>query len=242
VRICIISDLHANAEALSAIPGDYDELWVLGDLVNYGPDPAAVIDFVRSHAAVVIRGNHDHSVGFDADCGCSPRFRVMAEATRNYTASVLGNADKQYLHDLPVSARREIDGTTFFLGHATPSNLLYEYRPPESPLWERPEAASAGAGVILAGHTHLQFSRTVDGRIVVNPGSLGQSKSGDPRARYAIWENGRFSLRAAEYPFARTIEKVMAMPIEERLKRDLGNVLKTGTVPKADGPASSGSK
>jgi predicted phosphodiesterase len=81
MRICIISDLHANLEALRALPGGYDELWVLGDLVNYGPDPAAVIDFVRSRASLVIRGNHDHSVGFDADCGCSPRFRAMAEAT-----------------------------------------------------------------------------------------------------------------------------------------------------------------
>jgi hypothetical protein len=87
MRICLISDLHANLEALRALPGGYDELWVLGDLVNYGPDPAAVIDFVRSRASLVIRGNHDHSVGFAADCGCSPRFRAMAEATRDYTAS-----------------------------------------------------------------------------------------------------------------------------------------------------------
>jgi calcineurin-like phosphoesterase family protein len=89
MRICIISDLHANIEALSTLPRDYNELWVLGDLVNYGPDPAATIDFVRSYAATVIRGNHDHSVGFGADCGCSPRFRAMAEATRDYTSSVL---------------------------------------------------------------------------------------------------------------------------------------------------------
>jgi putative phosphoesterase len=231
VRICIISDLHANADALSALPDDYDELWVLGDLVNYGPEPAAVIDFVRCKASVVIRGNHDHSVGFDADCGCSPRFRAMAEATREYTVSVLTQADKQYLHDLPTSARRQVDGTTVFLCHATPSDLLYEYRTPDSSLWERPEAASAGAGVILAGHTHLQFSRTVDGRIVVNPGSLGQSKAGDPRARYAVWENGRFALNAAQYPVAQTIKKTMAMPIDASLKGDLVHVLRTGTVP-----------
>jgi putative phosphoesterase len=231
VRICIISDIHANAEALSALPDDYDELWVLGDLVNYGPDPAAVVDFVRSKAAVVIRGNHDHSVGFDADCGCSPRFRAMAEATRNYAASVLTQTNKQYLHDLPLSARRQADGIEFFFCHATPSDLLYEYRKPDSPLWEKPESASAGAAVILAGHTHLQFSRTADGRTIVNPGSLGQSKMGDPRARYAICENGRFALKAVEYPFQRTIEKVMAMPIDSGLKNDLVHVLATGRVP-----------
>ena len=64
MRISIISDLHANLEALSALPRDYDELWVLGDLVNYGPNPAEIIDFVRSHASMIIRGNHDHSVEF----------------------------------------------------------------------------------------------------------------------------------------------------------------------------------
>jgi predicted phosphodiesterase len=50
MKIFIISDLHANLEALSALPPDYNELWVLGDLVNYGPNPAEIIDFVRSHA------------------------------------------------------------------------------------------------------------------------------------------------------------------------------------------------
>jgi Calcineurin-like phosphoesterase len=73
----------------------YDEPWVLGDLVNYGPNPAETIDFVRSHASMVIRGNHDNSVGFGADCGCSVRFRAMAEAIRQYTTSVLSAGDKR---------------------------------------------------------------------------------------------------------------------------------------------------
>jgi putative phosphoesterase len=231
MRICIISDLHANMEALAALPRDYDELWVLGDLVNYGPDPAATIAFVRSNASVVIRGNHDHSVGFDADCRCSPRFRTMAEATRNYTASVLSVADKQYLRALPTSARRQVDDTEFFLCHATPSDLLYEYRAPDSPLWERPEEAGTGAGVILAGHTHLQFARQAGGRMIVNPGSLGQSKAGDPRARYAIWQDGRIELRALEYPVEATIARIHSMPVTEPVKRDLTRVLRTGQVP-----------
>jgi putative phosphoesterase len=231
MRICIISDLHANLEALCALPGGYHELWVLGDLVNYGPDPAATIDFIRSRASVVIRGNHDHAVGFDADCGCSPRFRAMAQATRDYTAAVVSAADRQYLRDLPTSAWRQANGKAFFLCHATPSDLLYEYRPPASPRWEQAESASAGADVILAGHTHLQFSRAAGQRTVVNPGSLGQSKAGDPRARYAIWEDGRFELKALEYPVERTIAKVSALSLGGGIKRDLIHVLRTGTVP-----------
>ncbi len=231
MRICIISDLHANIEALSALPRDYDELWVLGDLVNYGPAPAATIDFVRSHAAVVIRGNHDQSVGFDMECGCSPRFRTMAEATRDYTIATLSEADKQYLRELPTSAWRQIEGTIFFLCHATPADLIYEYRPPESPLWDRAEEASSGANVILTGHTHLQFSRVAGERMIVNPGSLGQSKAGNPLARYALWENGHFELKAYEYPFETTVEKITAMSLSADVKRDLSHILRTGTVP-----------
>jgi putative phosphoesterase len=231
MRICIISDLHANLEAFAALPRDYDELWVLGDLDNYGPDPAATIDFVRSHASMVIRGNHDHSVGFAADCGCSPRFLTMAEATRDYTIATLSKTDKQYLRQLPTSARREVEGTIFFLCHATPANLLYEYRPSDSPLWDQAEEASTGANVILAGHTHLQFSRRYGERIIVNPGSLGQSKAGNPLARYAIWENGHFELKAREYPVETTAKKIMVMPIPDDVKLDLIHVLRTGTVP-----------
>jgi putative phosphoesterase len=231
VRICIISDLHANLEALCTLPQSYDELWVLGDLVNYGPDPAATIEFVRSRASLVIRGNHDHAVGFAADCGCSPRFLTMAEATRDYTIATLSGADKRYLRQLPTSARRQIEGTIFFLCHATPANLLYEYRPPDSPLWDEAEEASRGANVILTGHTHLQFSHRSGERVVVNPGSLGQSKMGNPVARYAVWEDGHFELKACEYPLETTASKITAMPVPDDVKRDLIHVLRTGTVP-----------
>jgi protein phosphatase len=230
MRICIISDLHANMEALSALPNDYDELWVLGDLVNYGPNPAEIIDFVRSRASMIVRGNHDHSVGFGAECGCSPRFRAMAEATRDYTSSVLSAADKQFLRDLPICACRQVDGQAFFLCYATPSDLLYEYRPPDSPLWERDEEGSSGADTVLAGHTHLQFARRFVKRTVVNPGSLGQSKAGDPRARYAIWQDGNMELRAYEYPVEKTVEKILSFQVADEIKRDLVHILLTGTV------------
>ena len=72
MKIVIISDLHGNYDALSALPESGDELWVLGDLVNYGPQPRAVLNFVRSHAAAVVRGNRDHAVGFDVDPRCTP--------------------------------------------------------------------------------------------------------------------------------------------------------------------------
>jgi putative phosphoesterase len=233
MRICIISDLHANLEALSVLPRDYDELWVLGDLVNYGPNPAEVIDFVRSQASITIRGNHDHSVGFGADCGCSPHFRAMAEATRDYTCSVLSWTDKQFLRNLPTCAYRRVDGHSFFLCHATPSDFLYEYRPPDSPLWKRDEEASSGADVVLVGHTHVQFTRRFGERKVINPGSLGQSKSGDPRARFAVWQDGQIHLCALDYPVETTAGKIQSLPLPEKIMSDLATILRTGKIPGA---------
>ena len=83
------------------LPNHFDELWVLGDLVNYGPQPAEVIEFVRKWATLVVRGNHDDAVAFDRDPQCSPAFRSAAEETRRYTSSVLNEKHKNYLADLP---------------------------------------------------------------------------------------------------------------------------------------------
>jgi predicted phosphodiesterase len=126
VRVLIISDLHANLEATRALPSDFDQLWVLGDLVNYGPNPAEVIDFVRESAAVVVRGNHDHSIGFNEDPRCSSRFRAMAEETRRYTHSVLNDEQQRYLHNLPLKATAAADGMNLPMCHAVPSDPLFE--------------------------------------------------------------------------------------------------------------------
>jgi Calcineurin-like phosphoesterase superfamily domain len=125
----------------------------------------------------------------------------------------------------------QVDAKIFFLCHATPSDPLYEYRAPDSPLWERPEELTPIADIILAGHTHLQFSRRVGERVIANPGSLGQTKAGDPRARYAMWHEGRLDLNALEYPVEKTVAKILSMPLSDLVKRDLIQVLRTGRSP-----------
>ena len=231
MKIAVISDIHANLEALEAFPESYDELWVLGDLVNYGPDPAEAVEWVRKHAAVVIRGNHDHAIGFGEDCRCSPRFREMAEATRQYTDSVLSLEQKRFLRDLPDCMCRKIEGSLFFLCHATPSNLLFEYRQADSPKWQLDEDSSSGANVVMVGHTHLPFVRHFSNKTIVNPGSLGQSKAGDPAARYAVWKDGQLELKSFDYPTERVIAKIEKLPIRQEIKNDLAAVLQTGIVP-----------
>lgn len=110
MNILIVADLHGNTEALSALPQQYDQLWVLGDLVNYGPNPREIIDFVRNHADVVVRGNHDHAIGFNTDPRCSEPYKSMAAEMGRFTQAVLTEDEKAYLRSLPLSASSEVNG------------------------------------------------------------------------------------------------------------------------------------
>jgi len=230
MRIVIVSDIHGNFDALSAFPEDYDELWVLGDLVNYGPDPGAVIDFVKSKARLVVRGNHDQAVGFNEDPRCSARFREMAEATRGFTDSVLSFGQKHFLRHVPLYAETRRENARFYLCHAIPSDPLFGYCEAESSQWLT-EVENIDADVILVGHTHVPAMRSIGSRVVVNPGSLGQPKTGSPEARYAVWEDGRIELKSVPYPFEATVAKLQNLPIEASLRNELSTILRTGVIP-----------
>jgi len=230
MKIVIISDIHANFDALSALPDSCDELWVLGDLVNYGPDPAAVVDFVRLEARIVVRGNHDHSIGYREDPRCSPRFQEMAEVTRRYTDSVLPFGHKHFLRHLPLHVETRRGNTRFFLCHAIPSDPLFGYCEAQSPRWLA-EVENASADVILVGHTHVPAVRSIGQCMVVNPGSLGQPKTGNPQACYAVWDDGAVELKSFPYSVEATVSKVQAMPIAPDLKSELSMILRTGVIP-----------
>jgi putative phosphoesterase len=230
VRVLIVSDLHGNIDAVRSLPSDYDQLWVLGDLVNYGPNPAEVIQFVRQNATVAVRGNHDHSVGFGEDPRCSARFRAMAEETGKYTRSLLSEDDVRYLRNLPLKAAMQVHNTRLLLCHATPSDPLYEYRREDSPLWLADETGSA-IDVLLLGHTHLPFRHFAGDHLIVNPGSVGQPKHGVPEACYAIWEDGKITLGSVAYDVEQTVEKLGRLSLSADVFDDLAFVLRHGSAP-----------
>lgn len=231
MRIAILSDIHANLEALQSVPGSYDELWVLGDLVNYGPEPSEVLEFVGRNATVVISGNHDFAVGRGTDPKCSPAFRAMSETMQQYTESVLSDDQKAYLRQLPSSARREVGGRRFFLCHATPFDPLFRYGPAESAFWAE-EAARVDADVLLVGHTHVPFILDIGAQRVVNPGSVGQPKHGRCEACYAVWEDGDIALRSVSYDVEATVAKLLALPIDKSIANQLAAVLRDGAPPR----------
>jgi len=229
MKIAIISDLHGNYEALRSLPTGYDELWILGDLVNYGPEPGAVVDFARTNSKVVVRGNHDNSIGFDVDPRCTVRYQKMADLTRRYTASALEKEQKQFLRLLPLKLELKREDTRFYLCHAKPSDPLYGYCPEESDEWVE-ELEQVNADVLLVGHTHTPFIRKIGKKIVVNPGSLGQPKTGKSDACYAIWENGDFQLKSFPYAVDKTVERLKALAFPFDVEKDLITVLQTGSV------------
>ena len=229
MKIVVISDLHSNFDALSALPELGDELWVLGDLVNYGPEPGKVVDFVKQNAAAVVRGNHDHSIGYNEDPRCTPRYHDMADATRRYSESVLTPEQKQFLRNIPTEHNLQRGDARFYLVHAKPSDPLFGYCPKDSDEWVR-EIEYVPAEIVLVGHTHTPFVRQIGKRTLVNPGSLGQPKTGNPNACYAVWEDGRIELKSYPYAVEETVAKIRAMPVPIRVQQDLITVLQTGSV------------
>ncbi|HZU45062.1 MAG TPA: metallophosphoesterase family protein [Terriglobales bacterium] len=232
MKIVITSDLHGNAEALGVIPSDYDQLWVLGDLVNYGPNPREVVEFVRDQASRAVRGNHDHAVACGEDPRCHGRFRELAEATGRFTENHLRPADHEYLGGLPLQLELQVDQTRFWLCHAVPSDPLFGYAPGDSPRW-REECERLPADILLVGHTHTPFLKKFGHCLVVNPGSLGQPNNRSGLACYAVWQDGHVSLRQTAYSVETTVEKVDAMPMEPDVRRDLVTLLRTGHLPES---------
>jgi protein phosphatase len=229
MKIVIVSDIHGNFDALSALQESYDELWVLGNLVNYGAEPAPVVEYVKSKATLAVRGNHDNAIGFDEDPRCSPPFREMAEATRRFTDSVLSAGHKHFLRILPLFRETQRGDTHFYLCHAVPSDPLFGYCEANSDRWAN-EVENLTADILLVGHTHVPFVRSVGRCLVVNPGSLGQPKAGSPEACYAVWEDGKVELKSYPYPLESAVAKVQTLPIANLLREQLSRILRTGTI------------
>lgn len=228
MRILVISDVHANFDALCRMPEDFDHVLCLGDVVDYGPDPKLCIDWLREHDAVAVRGNHDQAVAARVSCRCNPAMREESEATREVMWETLRPPETAYLGSLPVQAGVTLDGLRLHLVHATPSDPLYTYlRPGETKRWEE-ESERIDADVLLVGHTHLPMVLRFGKKYVVNPGSVGQPRDGDPRAAYAVIEDGEPRLERASYDVETTVRRLEASGLPEPVTRSLSRLLRTG--------------
>lgn len=235
MRILLVADIHANWPALRAIDESFDLCFFLGDVVDYGLEPSPCIDWLRQNATHSVRGNHDHGVSQCVSVAGNSGFRYLTTVTRPLMHQKLTVEDRRYLQKLPISKLVNIkngpESTRFLLVHASPRDPLDEYTSPDPEFWRR-RLTHCQADVICVGHTHLPYVIEVDHKLVINPGSVGQPRDGDPRASYAIIEDKHVQLKRIDYPIEESVNVVQNSPLPETAKAWLTEILRTGSLPK----------
>jgi predicted phosphodiesterase len=134
-----------------------------------------------------------------------------------------------YLRSLPPSLEIEAGGTRFHLAHATPRDPIYEYLGAEAPESEWRSAVGDLAEKeewLFVGHTHKPFVRRVGRLTVVNPGSLGMPVDGDPRACYAVWQNGAIELKRIPYNVERAVKRLRVSGLPGQVVKRMASVLR----------------
>jgi putative phosphoesterase len=227
MRILLVADIHANWPALKALDEPHDVCLCLGDLVDYGLEPAPCIDWVRQKARFAIRGNHDHGVAQNVTVAGRNGFKWLTGLTRPLTRERLSPDDVRFLSRLPVTRTLTLEDTRFLLVHATPRDPLDEFAQPDAEFWAR-RLENVDADVICVGHTHQPYVLEVGDKLVINPGSLGQPRDGDPRASYAVIENFKVELKRIEYPVEETVKVVQESNLPDAAKELLAEVFRTG--------------
>ncbi|MEM2106970.1 MAG: metallophosphoesterase family protein [Candidatus Bathyarchaeia archaeon] len=222
MRVIVISDIHSNLEALEAVAssmGDFDAIFCLGDLVGYGADPNEVVDKVRLlEPQVVIAGNHDYAVVSGDTSGFASHAALAVEWTRR----TLHPRNMSYLANLPHRSLREEQGLRLGMYHGSPRDPLDEYVFPGTPEFIlRGMVDYAGVDILMLGHTHMPMQVNIGSRYLLNPGSVGQPRDGDPRASYLILdlEGGhvKFELRRIKYDIDSAAEKILSKPVPKFL-------------------------
>ena len=248
MKLALISDIHSNIESLEAVLADIRdqgiaEVYCLGDLVGYGPNPREVVDEIMK-CQVCLLGNHDQGALFDPE-----GFNSGAERAIFWTRSQLEGGSGapavrqrrwDFLGELPRSL---IEGNLLFV-HGSARNPLNEYVFPED-IYNKRKLEKIFALIpryAFQGHTHVpgvfseSFSffspeelgneyRLDQQKAMINIGSVGQPRDGDPRACYVVLEDDLVQFRRVEYPVEETISKIYEIP---ELDNFLGDRLRDG--------------
>ena len=224
----VLADIHSNLAAFEAVLGDIEkkggveEIWCLGDVVGYGPEPSRCIELLRKYKHVCVAGNHDLAAIGKIELSY---FNPYAAAACQWTTGQLSENDVEYLESLPLT----LEKGEFLLAHGSPAEPALEYVMSTSIAAKNFEFFSLP--YCLVGHTHVPaaFREEEDGsclpiglspgigvvlgkqRMIINPGGVGQPRDGDPRASYAIYDDEGyvFRLYRVEYDIRATQDKMM---------------------------------
>lgn len=204
MKILLLADIHANWPALAAIQETFDACLFLGDLVDYGTDPVPCVEWVQRHATAAVRGNHDHAVAQNVAARGGSGFRELAAATRPLQWKALDTSHLKYLARLPITQTVRLADLKIMLVHGTPRDPLDEYLGRDAAGWKS-RLAGIDVDFVCVGHTHVPYHLQLEKTQIVNPGSVGQPRDGDPRCAYAVIEDGRVEFRRVEYDIDATL-------------------------------------
>jgi len=240
MHYAIIADIHANLAAFTAVlddierKGGVEEIWCLGDVVGYGPDPHRCLELLRQYTHACVAGNHDWAAIGKIDIS---DFNPEAAAACQWTAQQLSPEDIGYLERLPLI----IVKGDFTMAHGSPREPIWEYLLSTSSAEQ--SFACFQTQFCLVGHSHvpLVFEHNESGtcslsklsantvltlannRLIINPGGVGQPRDGDPRASYAIYDSEARSITHHRIPYdidatqARMTEHKLPMRLVARL-------------------------
>lgn len=229
MKLAILSDIHSNLEALLAVLGviesrPVDAVYCLGDVVGYGADAATCVNLVRIHCKATVLGNHDEAVALERGLKTLPRDGRKAAA---HNRAQLSEDQRAFLAGLPLTL--EADGCTFV--HATPAGPGAWQRL-GSYLVAREQFDHFQTDVCFIGHSHVPAVMghrlgavrvQPGGRFLVNVGSVGQPRDGDPRACVAFFDTETFAyeLVRVRYNIEASANKIITSGLPKRLAKRL---------------------
>ncbi|MDQ0299384.1 putative phosphoesterase [Salibacterium salarium] len=241
MQIALLSDIHGNARALKAVLNDLkdkniDQIYILGDLCYRGPEPKNALETVRSTPAKVLKGNADEWVTRGVQKGEVPESALaLMNQEKEWTVERLSSDDINYLKQLPESFLETLnENVTMHAFHATPNSFfdIVTVDATDEELFEK-LTINNGANVIVYGHIHTPYIRTVGDTTFINTGSVGLPFDGDPRPSYVLLQVDNSSFHAdiqrVSYDTARVMDQYDAnnYPNSQQMKQ----VVKTAKKP-----------
>lgn len=217
MKLAFISDIHGNANALDAVLADIkernvDQVYVLGDICYRGPEPQRSLDLIRSLNTEIIKGNADEWVVRGVKQGEVPEQALeMMYKERNWICSQLTEESIDYLRNLPIELTIEQYGLRIHAFHATPESLFEVVLPSENEETLSSKLMSNEADLFIYAHIHRPYIRYINGKCIMNIGSVGLPFDGVKRASYAIVdiseESFQTSIVRVAYDINQTIDQ-----------------------------------
>lgn len=239
MKTAILSDIHANIEALTAVLADVDthkpdRIGCLGDVIGYGASPEECCELVRSRCDFCLMGNHDAAVTGAMD---EAYYYQGARHAIRWTRSKLSDASYKWLYSLPFTHGDELTGY-YHSAPIMPSGFFYVVQ--ESEAQTHLQVFSSLRRISFIGHSHLtsvfsltekhvkdvditKIKRTDEIKYIANVGSVGQPRDRDPRACWVMWDDEEFvaTYYRVEYDFEKAANKIIAAGLDEKFARRL---------------------